>query len=170
MNKKILILSATSNNNLNLSGEISRCIDDASVEVEILNLEEHALPLFTEDYFNNNKNKFSSTVEFITDKFVESDGLIVCAPEYNGSIPPIVNNTIAWISMSTKYWRDAFSNKIGLVCTHSGGDGSKFIIAMKLQLEHLGVIVFPRNISVSESKKFNNESCLKVLKQFIKLL
>ena len=63
-----------------------------------------------------------------------------------------------------------FLNKIGLICTHSGGDGAKFLSSMKLQLEHLGVTVMPRYISVTNSKEFNNESAYKILKHFINLL
>ena len=41
--------------------------------------------------------------------------MIICAPEYNGSTPSIVTNTISWISVTTDYWRGAFLNKTGLI-------------------------------------------------------
>ena len=91
-------------------------------------------------------------------------------PEYNGSIPPIVNNAIAWISGSTNYWRDAFNNKITLIATSSGGPGTKFITAMKSQFEYLGCIVMPRALSSNESNPLNIESTEKILKQFIKII
>jgi len=168
--KNILIISATSKNNLKLAEKIHSIIDKNLVNSEVLNLEKHCLPIFTEEFFNKNKASYLEKVEFITDKFVSADGIVVCAPEYNGSIPPIINNTIAWISMSTKYWRDGFNNKIGMICSHSGGQGTKFIISMKLQLEHLGMTIIARNIVLDSSKKFDIDSSKKILKQFIKLL
>ena len=171
MNKKsILIVSATSGNNFILANKIHNCIDKESISSEILNLEDYCLPIFTQPYFNENNKDYLDIVKLITNKFIIADGIIICAPEYNGSIPPIVNNTIAWMSMSTKDWRDSFNDKIGLVCSSSGGEAAKFIISMKLQLEHLGMIVLSRNIIMNNSKEFNNKSVLKILKQFIKLL
>tara|TARA_Y100000748_G_scaffold274424_1_gene249520 strand:- start:354 stop:674 length:321 start_codon:yes stop_codon:yes gene_type:complete len=106
----------------------------------------------------------------LTNKFVESDGIIICAPEYNGSTPPIVNNAIAWISTTTDYWRDAFNKKIALIGTNSGGPGTKYITIMKLQMEHLGCVVMPRAISENKSNPLNVESVNKILKQFIDLI
>ena len=168
--KNILIISATSKNNLELAKKIQSIIDTSIVDSEVLNLDKHCLPIFTEIFFHKNKNSYLLEAKFITDKFVNADGIIICAPEYNGSIPPIVSNTIAWISMSTEYWRDGFNNKVGLLCSHSGGQATKFIASMKLQLEHLGMTILPRNIVVNTSKKFNIDSSKKILKQFIKLL
>ena len=168
--KNILIISATSKNNLELAEKIESIIDTSIVDSEVLNLDKHCLPIFTEIFFHKNKNNYLTEAKFITDKFVNADGIIVCAPEYNGSIPPIVSNTIAWISMSTEYWRDGFNNKVGLLCSHSGGQARKFITSMKLQLEHLGMIIVPRNIVLNSSKQFNIDSSKKILKQFIKLL
>ena len=103
-------------------------------------------------------------------RFPKNEGLIICGPEYNGSTHPIINNSIAWISSSTEYWRDAFSDKIALVATYSGGAGLKYISTMKLQLEHLGCVVMPRAISSNKSNPMKSESIDKILKQFVKLL
>ena len=171
MIKKIVIVSATSNNNLNLSKTIKEIIiEDFDCEVQIINLEEYYLPLFTEKVFDSEKKKYSKAIEELTSTMVESSGIIFCAPEYNGSIPPIVTNFIAWVSMSTKYWRDAFNEKVALIGTFSGGAGGKFLSSMKLQLEHLGAIVMPRNIIVNNNTPLKSDSVKKILKQFIKFL
>ena len=133
----------------------------------MINLEEYDIPLYTPI---QEKKSIPEQIEPILKKFINASGFIICAPEYNGSIPPIVSNTIAWISMSTEYWRDGFNNKVGLLCSHSGGQATRFITSMKLQLEHLGMTIVPRNIVLNTSKKFNIESSKKILKQFIKLL
>ena len=88
--KNILIISATSKNNLELAEKIQSIIDTSIVDSEVLNLDKHCLPIFTEIFFHKNKNSYLLEAKFITDKFVNADGIIVCSPEYNGSIPPIV--------------------------------------------------------------------------------
>ena len=77
---------------------------------------------------------------------------------------------IAWISVSTDYWRDGFNKKISLIASSSGGGGAKYFIAMKNQLEHLGSVVMPRGIQISSSNPLNEESTKKILKHFINLL
>ena len=168
--KKILIISATSFSNYDLSLKIKELIDKTNVKAEIINLEEYNLPLFTAKTYKENKNNINDMVDDITKKFIRSSGLIFCAPEYNGSIPPIITNCIAWISVSTDYWRDAFKDKIGLIASSSGGEGVKYNISMKNQLEHLGVIIIPRFVSISSNKSFNSKSTEKILLQFTNLL
>ena len=165
--KNVLIISATSKNNLKLAEKIHLIIDKNLVNSEVLNLEKHCLPIFTEEFFNKNKATYLEKVEFITDKFVSADGIIVCAPEYNGSIAPIITNTIAWISCSTDYWQDAFKNKTVLLATSSGGAGEKFISSMKIQLEHLGCVVVPDSISANKSHPLKTRLAKEILTNFI---
>ena len=167
---KVLIISATSGSNLQLSKDLEKILKKFDVEVEVINIEEYSLPLFVASNYIDMKDKHFNKINILTDKFIESKGLIICAPEYNGSIPPIITNMIAWISVSTKDWRFAFTDKISLIATCSGGPGSKYIMAMKSQLEHLGSIVMPRSISTSSVVKIDLNSAEKILNKFIKLL
>ena len=128
------------------------------------------LPLYTDKVFSEEKDSFKEEVLYLIKKMKTADGLIICAPEYNGSIPPIISNTIAWISTSTNSWRDSFVNKIALIATYSGGGGDKFFRSMKIQLEHLGVLVMPRGIHVNNSSPLKKDSAKKILKQFINLI
>jgi|TARA_B110000438_G_scaffold285406_1_gene315465 NAD(P)H-dependent FMN reductase len=170
MQNKVLIVSATSSTNLKLSEDIEKILQKFSVKAEILNIEEFPLPLFVSSNYIETKEKHFDKINNLTGKFIESHGIIICAPEYNGSIPPIITNMIAWISVSTEEWRFAFSDKISLIATSSGGPGSKYIIAMKNQLEHLGSVVMPRSIATSSSVKLDLNSVEKILNKFIKLL
>jgi chromate reductase, NAD(P)H dehydrogenase (quinone) len=174
--KNILIISATLKNNYNLAKELDALVNDLkindsdSIKTTIISLEDYKLPLYTECAFDENINNYKNTISKLTNEFVENQGIIICAPEYNGSIPPIVNNAIAWISTTTDYWRDAFNKKVALIGTSSGGAGTKYITTMKLQMEHLGCIVMPRAISANKSNPLNEDSAKKILKQFIELI
>jgi len=174
--KNILIVSATLTNNFKLANDLNEFIDDISkshsfnLETNIISLENFMLPIYTENNFDKYIDKYKHTIEDLTKNFINCDGIIMCAPEYNGSTPPIVNNAIAWISTATDYWRDAFNDKVALVCTNSGGPGNKYISIMKMQFEHLGCIVMPRSISTNKKNPLNLKSVNKILSQFIKHL
>ena len=107
--KNILIISSTKSNNYLLSKNLCDLIDDG-VNKNNISLEDYPVPLFVASTYEDNKVKYKDIISKITDELVNADGIIFCAPEYNGSIPPILTNMIAWISVSTEYWRDSFSN------------------------------------------------------------
>ena len=168
--KDVLIISATLNNNYSLSKALSDYLKELDMDSTIISLENYKLPIYTDHVFETEKNDHKKTIESLTQHLVNHKGLIICGPEYNGSIHPIINNVIAWISTSTDYWRDAFKDKVALIGTSSGGPGNKFIATMKIQLEHLGCVVMPRSISANKSNPLDKESTNKILKQFIKFL
>ena len=167
--KNILIVSATLKNNYKLAKQLKTLIDKEA-NVSIISLENYDLPIYTENTFNKHIKSYQNIIEDLTKCFMDNQGIIICAPEYNGSAPPIVTNAIAWISTSTKYWRDAFNNKIALIATASGGPGTKFISTIKLQLEHLGCTVMTRAISANKSKPLDQNSAKKNLSKFISLI
>ncbi len=161
--KKILIVSVTSRNNLILAKKINELF---GVNTEIITLEDYQLPLYTV----KTKLEDHTIINDLCKKIVNASGFVFCGPEYNGGSAPILTNAITWISVTTDYWRDAFSDKIGLIATHSGGDGSSFLSTFRQQLEFLGVVVFPRPIIVNKSKGFNIKSSKKIIERFQSLL
>ena len=160
--KKILIISATSGNNLDLANDIRNLL---SIDNEVISLEDYELPLYTGKVKIDNQ----TIVNKLCNKVVDASGFIFCGPEYNGGSTPILINAITWISVATEHWRDSFSDKIGLIATHSGGGGSSFLSTFRQQLEFMGVVVYPRSIKVNKSKEFNAESCKKIITSFEKL-
>ena len=134
---------------------------------EKINLEEYNFPLYST---SREEEGAPAKVFDLSNKLVESDGMIICAPEYNGSIPPVVTNAVAWISVTTKNWRDGFNEKTGVVASSSGGAAGRYVIAMKNQLEHLGMVVLPRSIVVPSGKSLNKKSAKNILSQLLNLL
>ena len=104
------------------------------------------------------------------ESILEANSFIFCAPEYNGGVPPVLSNALTWISVQTKDWREAFNNKIALVATHSGGDGFRFLTAFRIQLEYLGVTVYSRSITVSNSKPYDEDKVKKILANYLELI
>lgn len=52
------------------------------------------LPFFSED-LNNNK---PAVVQALMQQAGQADGIIICSPEYNHSIPAVLKNAIDWLS------------------------------------------------------------------------
>ena len=168
--KKITIISATSGQNYILSKSIKTLLKDKNLLVELEELEKYDIPLFTASNYSDIKLNVGKKILSLVNKLVDCDGIIICAPEYNGCIPPILVNMISWISISTPNWRDGFINKISLIASNSGGAAIKYNIAMKNQLEHLGSVVYPRFVCVNDNNPLDAVSVKKILKDFINLL
>ncbi len=162
-----LIISATRNNNHKLAQSLEKTAKELEMETRLICLEDYDLPVYTPTVEGKGIPEVAKT---LTTLFCEAKSLTFCAPEYNGSIPPIVNNAIAWISRSgDEDWRGAFNGKPAVVATHSGGGGLKVTQAMRAQLEHLGSIVLPRPIVTNFSKELNPDSAVAILGQLNKL-
>tara|TARA_B100000945_G_scaffold264115_1_gene223131 strand:- start:1363 stop:1863 length:501 start_codon:yes stop_codon:yes gene_type:complete len=165
--KTILIISATSRNNLILAKSINTICCSLNVNTDLINLEEYNIPLYTPI---EQKKSIPLAMQLIMEKFIKVEGFIICAPEYNGSIPPILTNVIAWLSVMGEDWRLVFNGKVGLIATHSGGEGNNLLQSLRIQLNHLGTLILPRAIMVNNRVKFDINSATKPIKQLIKLL
>jgi chromate reductase len=161
----ILIWSATSSNNLELAKKLEELVGAQGESVEVINLEELNLPLYTPPA---EANGIPEAAVKLTAKLKAATGLVVVAPEYNGGVPPVVNNALAWMSRSgDEDWRSGFSGKVGLVATHSGGPAFKYQRIMRLQLEHLGMEVMTRTIAINGFTPLKEPSALKIITKFL---
>ena len=157
--KNIIIISATSGNNLNLARKIGELIE---LQYQIISLEDYHLPLYARNIELENK----TLINDLCQKVINADGFIFCGPEYNGGSAPILTNAITWISVTTDYWKDAFKGKIGLIATHSGGNGESFLLTFRQQLEFLGVVVYQESIKVNKTNSFDAKLTKKIIKDF----
>ena len=155
-------MSVTAGNNFTLAEKIKGLMH---LDNEIITLEDYQLPLYDGKAVIEEK----TIIDGLCKKVINADGFIFCGPEYNGGSAPILTNATTWISVTTNHWRDAFLDKIGLIATHSGGDGSSFLATFRQQLEFMGVVVFPRSIKVNKNQEFNEESNKKIIERFEKL-
>jgi len=158
----LLIISATNDNNLELSNRLQSMLNELSAESKVISLENFDFPLF-----GGKTDVDDSIIKELVDDLSMAKGLIFCAPEYNGGVPPVLSNAITWVTVKTPDWRDAFSGKFALIATSSGGYGHRFLTAFRSQLEHLGVNVLARNISDQQDKPLKEDSVKKILQGLI---
>ncbi|NVJ54301.1 MAG: NAD(P)H-dependent oxidoreductase [Campylobacteraceae bacterium] len=164
---KIGILVASANNNLKLGQRLQELAKEVGVESEVINLVDLNLPLYST--VEEEKNGLPEAAKELAGKILTLRTFIVVAPEYNGVMPPVLNNAMAWTSRTTKDWRDAFNEKIVGLATHSGGGGQKGLQAMRIQFQHLGANILAREILTSYDKPLNEDAAKNMIQQLDKL-
>ena len=164
---KIGILIASSNNNQKLGLKLQELALKEGCEVELINLVDLRLPLYST--VEEEENGIPETVLDLATKILELKAFIIVAPEYNGVMPPVLKNAMAWTSRATKDWRDAFNEKIVGLATHSGGGGAKGLQAMRIQFQHLGANILAREILTTYEKPLNEETAIGMIKSLKRL-
>ena len=127
--------------------------NELKITSEILDLTTLDIPLFNPRI--HSKENIPFEIIKIKEKLFASEKWIICAPEYNGSIPPILSNLIAWLSVSGDDFRDLFNGQPIAIATFSGGVGLELLTSLRIQLVHLGSQVLGRQLLSSFSKPFD---------------
>lgn len=160
---KILMITATSDNNLALAENFAATAREMGHEADIVNLAELDFPMFTVA-----RSKELDVVPGMAElkaAMSSADSWIIVAPEYNGSMPPTLNNTVAWLSTEWQDFRALFNRrKVGLA-THSGGGGEHVIMAMRQMFSYLGCNVIGRKLVSNKNKEANPETIEDMLNQ-----
>ena len=164
---KIGILVASSNNNQKLGLKLKELALAQNCEVDLINLVDLRLPLYST--VEEQENGIPESALDLATKILELKAFIIVAPEYNGVMPPVLNNAMAWTSRATKDWRDAFNEKIVGLATHSGGGGAKGLQAMRIMFQHLGANILAREILTTYEKPLNDESAIAMINSLVKL-
>ncbi|MCP4204702.1 MAG: NAD(P)H-dependent oxidoreductase [bacterium] len=125
----------------------------AGAETTLLELDNYPLPLFSQD-LEADEGLPANAVE-LKRRFQEHDGLVIACPEYNGSITPLLKNTIDWLSR-----RDgdepplvAYRGKTATLLSASPGalGGQRGLVHVRAILAGIGVLVLPAQVAVSRA-------------------
>ena len=76
------------------------------------------------------------TVTPLQQKLMASPRWVICAPEYNGSIPPSFTNAIAWLSVMGDDFRVLFNGRPIAMATFSGGGGMELLLSLRIPPHH----------------------------------
>jgi chromate reductase len=88
-------------------------------------------------------------------RLLENDAFIISSPEYNGSMPGLLKNTIDWVS---RFRPQPFNEQHCLLMSASPSmaGGNKALWALRMPLEHLGTNVYPNMFSLAMAHKAFN--------------
>lgn len=152
----VVILAASSGKNYTLANKFCDTFTEKGVNSEVVDLTKLDWPLYTPET-EKNPNVVPETTS-LSDLILDAPALVVCAPEYNGVMPPVLNNCIAWLSVQSDDFRLLFNNKTVLLATHSGGGGAHCLMAMRQQFSFLGSNVIGRSMTLNKSKEFSQST------------
>jgi chromate reductase len=162
--KKICVITTSVGKNLELSVAIVANLKKHGANASLLNLVELELPLYSTVAETRHQ------AEVLVAPFKEqldADAFVFVSPEYNGSTPPVFNNFLAWVSRSTKNWRETFNGKTGLVATASAGSGIQAITIMRMQLSFIGMNILGRQLVSTMSRPALEAEVESVCVQFL---
>ena len=139
--------------NRKLIGTLAEGAREAGAEVTLLDLREHALPIYDGDI---EASGMPDAVRGLQSMLADTDGLLIATPEYNGAYPALIKNTLDWISRPLA---DAtpgtalFEGKIAGICSASPGGlgGLRALITLRDALAKLGMWVAPSQVAVSRA-------------------
>ena len=89
-----------------------------------------------------------------------NDAFVIAAPEYNGSIPGLLKNTIDWVS---RFRPQPFNGKHAMLLSASPSmvGGNRGLWSLRVPLEHLGSRVYPDMFSLAQAHQaFDGEGKL----------
>lgn len=160
----LLICTASHGKNKDLAETIRLRATGLGIKCRICDLTEYSLPLYT-----SRTDDSDADIDDLERVFEGATAFFMLAPEYNGSIPPSLTNTIAWLSTKSGDFRALFNGKALALGTHSGGQGQKVLVAMRIQFAYLGCNVIGRELATSNSRPVKIESVDSILLEIRKI-
>jgi len=165
--KNIAIIVASVNKNMQLAYNIQEVVTELGQQSDIINLVALDLPMYTSVI--EDEKGIPVEVQDLAKHLQTFDALIIVSPEYNGSLPPVLNNAIAWVSRIGDDFRAIFNQKFVALATHSGGGGMRGNDAVRTMFSYIGANVLSREIINNYSKEYKKETVVSVVRELVHL-
>lgn len=125
----------------------------AGGNVTLLDLADYPLPLYNGDL--EDREGLPDNARRLKALFKEHDAFLIASPEYNSSIPPLLKNTIDWVS---REWQGEsglvpYQGKVAAIMAASPGSlgGMRMLPHLRQVLNALGVLVLPAQFSLAHA-------------------
>ena len=151
----VLVIAASNGANLLLAERFATAARARGLSASVLDLTSQELPLFTP------RAQAAGTppaLAGLETQLAAAPRWVICTPEYNGSIPPVLTSAIAWLSVQGDDFRALFNGRPVVLATHSGGGGHTVLTALRLQLAHLGAHVVGRQLVSNKLQPAKDDS------------
>lgn len=141
--------------NKKLAAAAAKGAEKAGAEVTLIDLRDYPLPLFDEDL--EAAEGMPENGQALRALFLRHDGLLIATPEYNGSLPAVLKNTIDWLSrrQGDEGPLVCFNGKVALLVSTSPGGLGGMCALRHLQTVLMGikVIVLPEQKAIPNAGK-----------------
>ena len=162
----VLVIAASNGENLKLA---QRFVDQTRAlgsTADLLDLTTLELPLFTPRV---KEQGMPNGIQALQQQLMAAPRWVICAPEYNGSIPPVLTNAIAWLSVQGDDFRVLFNGRPIAMASFSGGNGMELLVALRIQLTHLGAQVVGRQLLSNYAKPAKDESIADLMQRLMQM-
>jgi len=163
----LLIITASNGENLKLAQRFARIGTKLGKTAELLDLTSLDLPLYNPRF--HAQKGIPPLTKSLSIQMREVPHWVICAPEYNGSIPPVFTSALAWLSVQEEDFRNLFNGRPIAIATFSGGGGMELLLSMRIQLTHLGAQVVGRQLISNNTKQAKDESIEDLLKRLLQM-
>lgn len=163
---RLLILAASNGQNLRLAHRFAEAATAQGAMPTVVDLTTAGLPLFTPQAQSAGAPE---AVTALAQQLQAASCWLICTPEYNASIPPVLSSTIAWLSVHSRDFRALFDSRPIALATCSGSGGTAVLAALRLQLVYLGANVVGRQLLSNESRPVRQETIIDVLSRLFRL-
>ena len=125
----------------------------AGAQVTLIELRDYPLPVYDGDI---EADGMPAPVRELQALMANHDGLLISTPEYNGSMPALVKNTLDWISRPTTAGGSGvalFRDKVAGIVSASPGPlgGLRSLLVLRDALSKLGLLVVPQQVAVGQA-------------------
>ncbi|MDR0182765.1 NADPH-dependent FMN reductase [Lysobacter arvi] len=126
---------------------------EAGAQVTLIELRDYPLPIYDGDIEAEGMPEHARRLQAL---MAGHDGLLVSTPEYNGSMPALVKNTLDWISRPIESGRSGvtlFQDKVAGIVSASPGPlgGLRSLLVLRDALAKLGLLVVPQQVAVGQA-------------------
>lgn len=155
MTRKILAFSGSARKgsfNKKLLSVVAQAVRERDLEVTEVDLADFPMPLFSEDL---EAAGVPPEVRDFKQLAFEHAGYLIASPEYNGSVSPLLKNTLDW--MSRKHDGEAhmaaYRGKVAAVVSASPGGlgGIRALPHLRYILEGVGTLVIPETLALGQA-------------------
>tara|TARA_B100000131_G_scaffold100430_1_gene97442 strand:- start:1041 stop:1565 length:525 start_codon:yes stop_codon:yes gene_type:complete len=165
--ENLLVLTASNGENLKLAKRFYEIGKQLKAKPKLIDLTEIDLPLFNSRTYQ--QTGIPKEINSLHSEIVSIPRWVICAPEYNGSIPPILTNAIAWLSVQENDFRYLFNGRPIAMASFSGGGSMELLLSMRIQLTHLGAQVVGRQLASNYKNPPKDESIEDILQRLLQM-
>ncbi|MCS3904254.1 NAD(P)H-dependent FMN reductase [Methylohalomonas lacus] len=120
--------------------------------VTLLELADYPLPIYNGDL--EEEQGIPKPARELKKKFIDCDGFFIASPEYNSSIPPLLKNTLDWLSRKESADEPplaAYKGKVAALSAASpgGNGGLRGLVPLRMMLGNIGVHLIPQQLAVA---------------------
>lgn len=121
---------------------------ELDVEVTRISLADYPLPIYNGDL--ENKDGIPENAVKLAKLMSQHDGYLITCPEYNGSLPALMKNTIDWMTRVPADQASPFKDKVAAIgaCSPGGMGGIAMLYHLREILVRLGSLVVSEQVAV----------------------